>query len=235
LEVKTDMNNKDNKLREMCLRVQECRQVLGGKIPDGSYAAELFTRLSQSLAQLDAHTSAQTRSARAVTESVSGKGTARSTLLDLLKAVGRTVKPLDKKIPGVANKFHVPGRLNDQDLLSLARVFATEVVPLQAELAKRGLSATLAGDIAAAAAAFEQAVGRKTLHKETRIASHATVKRTLRECTDIVRELDPIVRNLCDGDDPALAAWDSATHVQSATRRAKPDAKPDAQTPPPPQ
>jgi hypothetical protein len=227
------MNKRNTKLYETCLRVQECQTVLAAKIPADSYAVELFARLGQLLTQLETHTTAQSSSTRAVSESGTSKDAARKVLRARLEAVSRTARPLEKTTPGVADKFRIPARLKDQDLLSFARAVIRDAAPIKAELVKRGLAATILEDIAAAITAFDQAVGRTMQNKESRIASTASVNQLLQECIDIVRELDPIIRNLCADDTAALAAWESASRVGRISHRAKPNKQAVTQTPAP--
>jgi predicted nucleic acid-binding protein len=229
------MNNRNTKIYEMCLRVQEYHTVLAAKIPDDSYAAELFTRLGQLLMQLETHATAQSSNTRAVSESVTSKEAARTALRAKLEAVSRTARPLEKTMPGIADKFRIPVRLKDQDLLSFARSVILDAASIKAELVKRGLAATILEDIAAAATAFEQSVGRRIQNKESRVASTANVNKLLQDCMHIVREIDAIIRNLCADDVAAIAAWQSASRVERHSRRTKSDGNRTAQTPTPAQ
>lgn len=222
------MNNKDNRIYEMCLRVQESRTALAEKIPADSYASQLFERLGQRLDNLDVQTSEHSSRTRAVAESGMAKDATRTTLRQQLNAIGHTAKPMEKTTPGIAEKFRIPTRLKDQDLLRLARAIASDVLPFKTEFIKRGLASSFVEDLLAAAANFEQAISRKILNTESKVASHANVKGLLRECSDIVRELDPIIRNICAGDPGALAIWESASHVERTTRRNQQNGQPPA-------
>ena len=215
------MNNRDNREHEMFLRVQSCGAAHASSIPADSYAAELFARLGTSLAKLEAHATAQSSSARAVAESGTSKAAARGALRAKLEAISRTAKPMNRTTPGVADKFRIPARLKDQDLLTLARGFATDAAPLKAEFVKRGLPTDFLEALSAATTDFEQAVSRKIQSTESRVVSTATVKSVLKDCKETVRELDPVMHNIFANDPAALAAWESASRVERAARRAK--------------
>lgn len=219
------MNNRDTREHEMFLRVRECGAAHASIIPAGSYAAELFARLGQSLAKLETHTTAQSSSARAVAESGTSKAQARERLHAKLEAVSRTTKPMNKILPGVAEKFRIPARLKDQDLLILARGFAADAAPLKAEFVKRGLPPDFIEDLLAATAEFEQEVGRMIQNTESRVSSAVTIKNVLKECKEVVRELDPVMHNMFAADGAILAAWESASRVERAARRAKSNGK----------
>jgi hypothetical protein len=220
------MNNQDTRTYEMILRVQECGAALAAMIPVNSYASELFARLREKSAQLETQATAHSSNRRSVVESGTSKKAARAKLCALLGAISRTAKPMEKTTPGIAGKFRVPARLKDQDLLSFARSVAVDVVPYKAEFVKRGLPASFVEDLSAASADFEQSVSRQIQSTESRVTSTANVKGFLRECVDIARELDPVMRNLFADDPATLAAWASASHVERAARRTKSNGKP---------
>lgn len=224
----------DNEIRnyEMFLRVQEFGTTHATKLVSNAYARELFASLGQINGQLEIHSATQTSSARTLKESGAAKEAARTKLRALLEVISRTAKPLESKMPGVAGKFRVPGRLKDQELLSLARAVSSEAVPLKEEFIKRGLPASFVEDLSGAVEELEQAVGQKIQKREARISSTATVKGLVGEGMSVVRELDPIMLNLFSTDAAALAAWESASRVERAPRRRK--AVAETQTPPAP-
>jgi hypothetical protein len=215
------MNSHDTREYEMLLRVQACGAAHGSRIPVESYAGELFARLGQTLARLEAQTTAQSSSARAVAESGASKASSRAKLRAKIEAISRTAKPMNKLMPGVADKFRVPARLKDQDMLTLARGVAADTGPLKAEFIKRGLPSDFREDLSAATADFEQAVSRRIQNTESRVTSTATVRGVLKECREIVKELDPVMRNIFEDDLATLAAWESASRVERVSRRAK--------------
>jgi hypothetical protein len=222
------MNNLDTRQYEMCLRASAYRTAHAARIPENSYAAELFESLQEKLTQLDAQAAAQSSSRRSVAESGTSKGEARKKLRAKIEAISRTTRTLEKQMPGVADKFRIPARLKDQDLLILARGFAKDAVSLKAELIKRGLKTDFIEDLNAAGADFEHTVSQQIQNTESRVTSTATVKQTLRECLEIVRELDAVIRNIFVEDAAALAAWESASHVERAARRTRANSQPDA-------
>jgi hypothetical protein len=227
------MNNRETRLYETFLRTQEFGTAQTASIAGNAFAVEQFARLRQTLAQLDAQATAQSSSKRSVVESGTSKKAAREKLRAKLNAITRTAKPLEKTTPGIAGKFRAPARLKDQDLLAFARGVAIDAAPLKDEFIKRGLRADFIEDLSAASAEFEHAISRRIQNTESRVASTATVKTRLRECLDILRELDPVIRNIFADDPAALAAWESASHTERASRRAKSNPQP-AQPPPTP-
>ena len=224
----------DNEIRnyEMFLRVQEFGTAQTANAVN-AYAGELFARLGQTIAQLETHSAVQSSNARTLKETGAAKEAARTKLRERLEAIGRTAKPLEATMPGVAGKFRVPARLKDQELLSLARAVSNDAVPIKAEFIKRGLPATLVEDLAGAVEELEQAVGQKIQKREARISSTATVKGLVGEGARVVRELDPIMLNVFGSDPAALAAWESASRIERAPRRRKAVAETPTQPAPP--
>lgn len=105
-------------------------------------------------------------------------------------------------------------------------------MPLKAEFIKRGLPATFVEDLTGAVSELEQTVSQKIQNRDARISSTATVKALVSEGVVVVRELDPIMRNVFAADPAALAAWESARRVERTPRRRK--AAEETPTPPAP-
>lgn len=220
------MNSIETHTYEMFLRVQEFGVNQQAKVSANAYAGELFTNLRQIITQLDTQTAAQSTGARAVKESVAGKGAARAKLRAKLEAISRTARPMATTTPGVADKFRIPTRLKDQQLLSLARAFAVDAPPFKPELVKRGLPASFIEDLVEAIEQFEQMVNRKIQSRETRVTSTAAVKELMKAGRGVVRELDPIMHNILADDAAALTAWEGASRIERAARRVKANAQP---------
>ncbi|MCA1632265.1 MAG: hypothetical protein LC802_00765 [Acidobacteria bacterium] len=224
------MNDNEIRNQEMFLRVQEFGTAQAARLAANVYAGELFARLGQTITKLETHSATQSSNTRTLKESGASKEAARTKLRDRLEAMSRTAKPLEATMPGITGKFRVPARLKDQELLSLARAVSNDALPLKAEFIKRGLPAGFIEDLTGAVAELEQAVSQKIQTRDARISSTATVKSLVNEGVGVVRELDPIARNVFASDPAALAAWESARRVERTPRRRKAV----AETPTPP-
>lgn len=220
------MNSIETRTYEMFLRVQEFGANPPAQVSANAYAGELFTNLRQIVKQLDTQTAAKSTGARAVKESVAGKEVARTKLHAKLEAISRTARAMAAATPGAADKFSVPNRLKDQELLSLARAFAVDAPPFKPEFVKRGLPASFIEDLSEAVEQFEQTVDRKIQSTETRVISTAAVKELMRAGVAVVRELNPMMLNILADDAAALTAWEGASRVERAARRAKANVQP---------
>lgn len=169
-------------------------------------------------------------------ESATSKSAARDELRRNLEAISRTARAMALSTPGLEEKFRAPRSISDQKLLTLARAFATDALPLRNEFTRRGMSATFIEDLAADIEDFERAHSAKIRKREERVTATAAIDGVLDRAVNVVRELDAIMRNQFANDPATLAAWLSASHTERAPRRAAPPA-PDATTtttPPPP-
>lgn len=93
-----------------------------------------------------------------------------------LQAISRTVRPLERTMPGISDKFRVPHNQSDQGMLAAAHAAAQNALPIQAELIKRGLPANFLADLQADIEQFEEAITNKAQIRETHVeatAAHA--------------------------------------------------------------
>ena len=209
---------KDTQTRkyEAFLRVQEFGDQYAARIPTETIANELFTRLDEIIEQTNNHSSAQSSGLRAARERGTVKEVRRAELHALLKRISRTAKSLPT--PGLPDRFRVPSRLKDQVLLSLARSIVADAAPIRVEFVRRGLSANFIDNLSTLITNFEQAVDQMIQNEETRVAATAAIKDLVQGGMNVLRQLDPIMRNVFVDDPATLAAWGSARHVERTQR-----------------
>jgi hypothetical protein len=213
---------KDTQTRkyEAFLRAQEFGDNYAARIPTETIAKELFKRLDEIIEHMNNHSSAQSSSMRAAREGGTLKEVRRVELHALLKRISRTAKSIP--MPGLADRFRVPSRLKDQDLLSLARSIAADAAPVKVEFVRRGLPANFIDNLSTLITNFEQAVDQMIQSRETRIAATAAINDLVQVGMDNLRQLDPIMRNIFVDDPATLAAWRSARHVERTPRSKRP-------------
>ena len=209
---------KDTQTRkyEAFLRVQEFGDNHAAHIPTETIANELFTRLDEIIEQTNNHSSAQSSGLRAAREGGTVKEVSRARLHALLKSISRTAKSLPT--PGLPDRFRVPSRLKDQDLLSLARSIAADAAPIRIQFVRRGLPPNFIDNLLNLITSFEQAVDQMIQGEETKVAATAAIKDLIRSGMDILRQLDTIMCNVFVDDPATLAAWGSARHVERTSR-----------------
>lgn len=108
-------------------------------------------------------------------------------------------------------------------------MYAADALAYKAEFIKRGLPATFLDDLNDDIAAFEEALTQRTQGRETHVNATATIDDLIERGMKIVRQLDPIMRNLFEDQPGKLAAWLSASHVERSPRRKQQPQQPTTQ------
>lgn len=186
------------------------------------FVTSYFDEIQQLVADIQAHAGAQVAGRSSARQFTQSKAAAREELLRDLAAVSRTARSMSRDFPGLEEKFRFDPRLKDQELLTAARTLGAEALPLKAEFVKRGLRPDFLEDLTADASAFEQALSSRTGQQRNHVDATATIDDLIERGLKMVRELDPIIRNLFDEKPGKLAAWMSASRVERAPRRTTP-------------
>ena len=215
------MDTLDTKREEMFIRVRENRAQFAAAFAEGSYGADLFAQLDAVIEGLRAHAYEQSKGRSAVRESTGSKAATRDELRRRMEAINRTARVMAFTLPGLDDKFRMPGRIGDQALLTLARTFGNDAFPLKAEFIKRGLAADFIAELDEAAVSFDAAINRKAQGRGKHVAATAAIDELIERGLRIVRELNALVRNTVSDDASALAAWESASRVEKPTRRGR--------------
>lgn len=213
------MRDDNNRCSEMFLRVEQLGKDEAQSYASNTFIAELFNSLSTIIAALETHTNAQASGLTGVRQGTRSCEATRIELERALRAIARTARSMSVTMPGLEQKFRSPRDLKEQELLATARMFAADALPLKAEFIKRGLPPTFIDDLNDDIKAFEEALASRAQGRETHVNATATIDDLIEQGMKIVRQLDPIMRNLFEESPGKLAAWLSAAHVERATRR----------------
>jgi len=206
-------------------RVQTFGKVNAADFAAGSKAAGHFARLAQIVADLDVEKARQN----------GGSATAKEVLFDSLRldlqSIARTARAIDAGEPSFADRFRNPASPTQQTLLTAADAFARELADpaIVAKFVAYELPADFVADLADDIAAIRSADADMQSDDQTGVASTAAVGRLIREGMAEVMQLDAIMNNKYARNPDRMRAWDSASHVDRAPRRAK---KPAGGTPP---
>ena len=213
---------------DMLVRVGQFGDENAADFPAPSAAAENFAVARQVVGNLRASAAAQVSGA--LRDSTAQKMALRHSLRDRMRHLSRTARAIGIDRPGLSQRFRRPDGDNDQVLLAVARQFAADAAPLQAEFAHYGLPATFVADLNADIAAFETVLEDKATALNERVTATATIDEELERGLKAARRLDAAVRNIYRDQPAKLAAWTSARHIArtntSTNTPAKPAAKP---------
>jgi hypothetical protein len=219
---------------ETFIRVRRFGASHSSAFPAGSRGAEVLAEVDAVIAEMEADASAQHTGRHAAMAGTALIAAARAELREDLEAIRRTARVMALNSPGLEDKFRLPRKARDQELLAAARSFAQEALPLRQEFTRRGLPADFIEDLNADVEAFGRAIDGKAQQAGARVAATASIDAAIERGTNAVRELDAVVRNVFRADPAALAEWTSASHTERAPRSvAGRTATTPAQPPPP--
>ncbi|PYS92116.1 MAG: hypothetical protein DMF64_10025 [Acidobacteria bacterium] len=224
------MKDTERHAYEMLVRVRDFGQARAADFPAATTGGGLFAALDTIVQELDGHAEAQTSNRSAAVQGTTGRAVARAALREDLEAINRTARAMAINNPGLADRFRLPRGNNDQTLLSTARAFASDAVPFKAEFIRHEMPAAFLDDLAADIADLEQAIADQNRSGDAHIAATQSIDTTLEHGLNLKRQLDAVVRNKYRADSATLAAWTSATHVESKAKAKKAQPKPTAES-----
>ncbi|MET0623088.1 MAG: hypothetical protein ABW250_08935 [Pyrinomonadaceae bacterium] len=212
------MNSSINRMHEMFVRVLGFADARAEVFPAGSLGAEMVAELKLVTGELTEAATSQTSGLSSVQRATAERTAAREKLRGSMRAFSNTVRAMALDTPGLETKFRLPRGGSDSALLQVARAFAADARPLKDKFLRYGMSASFIEDFEEDIADLERAVGEQNIGRGAHVTATATVESGAERGMNAVRRLDAIVRNTYRNDGAALAAWESARHVESSLR-----------------
>ncbi len=200
---------------------------IAAALPAGSRGAELAAALDAAITEAETQAAKQDAAALDKQESTEQKRAAINTLKEQMRAMNRTARSIDEQQPGIADQFKMPAD-SDQAVLNRARAFIIAATPIPNEFTSRGLPATFLTDMQATIDSVDAAEDRQAAALAAQTAATNALSTALKQLRNIVRELDSIIRNHFRNDPATLAAWESASHIESGPQKKQ---EPPAPTP----
>jgi hypothetical protein len=225
------MTDKENRKYQMFVRVRNFCTAHATGFAATSLAAQLIASLIALITTLDGQIAEQVSGQGAAREGSSTRGAARAALRDTMEAISRTARTLALTIPGLDEKFRVPQASNDQKLIAAARGFARDAAPHAAQFIAHELPADFIEELNEDIAALQAAIDHHTDAVGDHVGARAGIDRLIDEASQIVRQLDTIIRNKFRNDPVVLAEWASASHTERDPKRKSTSPTPPA--PPP--
>lgn len=225
------MNDQEKRTLDMFKRVRNFDAAHNNLFPAGTLARELFDAVGGIVNDLEGHAAAEDAGRGTARQGTAGKAVARAAILEGLAILRRTSRTMSSVAPGLEEKFRLPHKGDDQELLNVARAALTEAEQYKAEFLRREVQERVFQDLRANIAAFEAALANQNTGKEESLTAGASIDAAIDRGMDAIRQLDPIVRNKLQNNPATLAAWLSAKRIERAPRRSKPDTPPAPPTP----
>ena len=137
------------------------------------------------------------------------------------------------KVMNVEDKFPYPRLDNDEQLLQMAGVYATNALPLKAQLIAHELPADFLEDLADDKAAFQSTIAERANAVGDHIAARRELDDALAHGVEDVRGLTSLMKVKYANNPGKLAEWAAATHIERPPRRARPKPSTSAESPSP--
>lgn len=220
------MNDTSQRHLDMGRRVTDFTDTHTAGFPAGSRGRQLITIITAATTALETQGAKQDAADLDGQQATDEKNAALAALVGLMRPMNQTARGMEKLFPGIGGRFRMP-RGSDQNFINRARAFIDEATPIAAEFTHRGFPADFLTTFDAAIGAVESAIDQQNQALGAQTTATAAVKAAQRQLTDAVHEFSPIVRNTFRDDPAVLAAWESASHVERAPKKA-------TKTPPPP-
>jgi len=222
------MNDTDGLTHQMLVRAREAFAQNVNDFSAGGAARQLFSDLQAAVIEVEQKAAAFGSGRSEAKHGTTTINEAREALLADLIAIREAGKVL-----GVEEKFPYPPRNNDEQLLQMAGVYATNALPLKTDLIAHELPADFLEDLAADKAAFQSA----SAERMNAVGDHITARQELDDelagGVEDVRNLTSLMKVKYANNPGKLAEWMAASHIERPPRRARP-AEPPTTSPPQP-
>jgi hypothetical protein len=216
------MNDEQRRRSERLSRAHDYGLSHTADFPATSKGGAAIASLGQIIANINNLDASRSTARRYARQGTDAKKTAIENLRRSLKAISRTAATMTLDLPELKNKFRAPAYdLNRQDLLALARSFVTEATPLKAKFIDYEMDADFLTDLNNQINAFDEADTQQNSHINSSAENRAALDAQLDAGEEELARLDTSVRNKFASDAAALAAWDSARHLEKAPRKSK--------------
>jgi len=123
---------------------------------------------------------------------------------------------------GLAGQFLMPRHGRDQELLNVARAFAADAAPIQAQLIELKLPATFLADLNQDISDFETAIKAKGSGKGKKGKATTGIAKIIHDAGIALHVLNTVVPNTYANDPAKRAEWVIASHVEKHTPKSRP-------------
>jgi hypothetical protein len=222
------MNKAQTRILGMLFSVRQHGLSRAAAFPANSRGRELYAVVDTSIKDIERYAATQAQHARALKEKTAQRKVASDALRKAMGAISRTARSMSPSAPGMEERFRLPSNKDGQTWLAAARAFVAEGEPLADEFVRRGMPADFVDDLKARILGFEQSADGQAQKSAEQVAATASLAGAAERGLEAVRELNAIVRNIYADNEAELAAWESASHVARAPRRAEEEEPADA-------
>ncbi|MDX6446831.1 MAG: hypothetical protein QOH71_3905 [Blastocatellia bacterium] len=211
------MNDTDGRTHQMLVRSREAFAQCVNDFSEGGAARQFYADLQAAVIEVEQEAAAYGTGRSDAKQGTQTINEARETLLADLFSMREA-----SKVMGVEDKFPYPPRNNDEQLLQMAGVYATNALPIKAQLIAHELPADFLEDLAAHKAAFQSKSAERLNAVGDHIAARQKLDDALGRGVEKVRDLTSLMKVKYANNAGKLAEWTAATHIERPPKRAKP-------------
>lgn len=216
------MNDQQRRNHERFVRVRDYVESLTEQFPAGSRGALALSAIKSAVEEAEELDAARMSNTSAARQGTSQRRETRAALRSQIRVINETARAIGIDHPEVRDKFRTStSRLNDQDLLGLARSVIAEATPFKPLFLEYDMPADFLEALGAAIERFEEAINRQNTGAGGRSQARIGVDAAHRRAEDELDKLNAAMRNRYRNDPATLAAWDNARskEIQPRTRR----------------
>ena len=179
---------------------------------DGSPVAAAFQKLQTVMATAHQRVADQVRHGRAGRDQIPPAGEAVVVRLD---AIVRTARLIGRTVQGFAEPYRLPRPKRRDVIRTTAEAFLTQAEPHVALFVARGLPADFLDGLRTALADYEQAIDAQRDGRLAAAAANAGLREAMATSSEVVAEIDVLIRNQFADNTELLAAWANARRLDS--------------------
>ncbi|MBK6751800.1 MAG: hypothetical protein IPG67_17875 [Acidobacteria bacterium] len=150
------------------------------------------------------------------------KGSERIDLLDIMEKVRNAARAAEPANPGTRDRYRYTTNMSHQLLLATGRAFAAGGAADEALLTSYGAPGSWPDHVTDACNAFEASFGQQDSAVGSRIAKNAEFNDKMAQMIATKATVGHMVPNFCSGNPGAIAAWNSAAHVEAPPKKKVP-------------
>ena len=214
----------------MLVRVRDFAVLHATQFPPASSGGKAFAEVNTVVSELEHHATVQTANSGGSRVGTATRALLRETLRRALRAFHVTARAIAVDNPGLDKQFRVHAR-SDLALLSAARGFLEDATPLKAQFIEHEMPANFLEDLKRHIDDFQEAVTEQNRSAQARVNARASLDSAIERGIAVRHRLEAIVTNKFREDQPALATWESASHIERSTGKSGDQPKPDPAKP----
>lgn len=159
--------------------------------------------------------------AGAAKDATLSRGDRRMLLRDSMRDISDQWKSMFDEINNEPNRFRMPRGGSDELLLSTARSFHAQALPIVSEFFARGFAHEFLDILQQRIDSLAESIDESEDARRIRVGTNAAFVEPSRTITDMIDRLDPIVKRVYRTNAQKLAEWLVASHIERPARAEK--------------